>query len=891
MSPGTAIGPYEVLSPLGAGGMGEVFKARDTRLGRIVALKVIRPDKVIDEERRQRFHQEARAASRLNHPNIVELYDIVSENGRDVLVMEYAPGKSLDQLIPKKGLRLSQALRWAIEIAGALAAAHRAGIVHRDLKPSNVIASETGTLKLLDFGLAKLAEPANDEQTETMAVRDITQDGAVLGTVSYMSPEQAEGRQVDERSDIFSFGSLLYEMLTGRRAFQAESTLGTLNAIVRDTPKPPAELGVELPADLQKIIDRCLRKDPVKRIQHMDDVKLALEELEEESGSGRLATNPTDVGTVRKQQWLRRPLIWAVAAAVVLAGILTFRRFHQPVSTADIEMRAIPFTTYPGNEVSPSFSPDGNQIAFTWSGEGGDNEDIYVKLIDAGPPLRLTNDPASDRSPAWSPDGRSIAFLRGQSQNRAALIIIPALGGPERKLTDITRNTDWPFAGGDLSWSVDSKHLVVADREAPSEPSSLFLISVETHEKRRLLAPAANSLGDGHPAIAPDGRSLAFIRSPTYTVSDLYVLALSADLQPAGEPRRLTFDNRRVHSPAWLPDGAQIVFSSDRNGRPCLWRITPDGRAKPDRVNSVGDGADALALARRGTGGAFRMVYVDSSGAGRDVQRLPLRDASSGGGQPIKIIASTRDDTSPAYSPDGTKIAFSSNSSGSYEIWVCASDGTNAVQLTSFAGPVTDHPSWSPDGKSIAFHSRPDGQAEIYVIGSDGGRPRRLTQEPAEDVLPSWSHDGLWIYFGSKRTGRHEIWKVSPAGGAAVQVTMNGGLAAEESPDGRYLYYTKQRNETELWREPLGGGPESKVAESLFYLNFATAEAGVYVGLGGQNASVELALLEPGATAPRRITQLGLRVTSLAVSPDGRSLLYAQYQPGGRDLMLVGNFR
>ena len=214
------------------------------------------------------------------------------------------------------------------------------------------------------------------------------------------------------------------------------------------------------------------------------------------------------------------------------------------------------------------------------------------------------------------------------------------------------------------------------------------------------------------------------------------------------------------------------------------------------------------------------------------------------------------------------------------------------MQLTTFAGPVTDHPSWSPDGKSIAFHSRPDGQAEIYVIGSEGGRPRRLTQEPAEDVLPSWSHDGSRIYFGSKRTGRHEIWKVSPAGGAAVQVTKNGGLAAAESPDGRYLYYTKQRNETELWSAPLDGGADKKGRRLPFYLNFATAGAGVYVGLGGPNTGIELALLAScGASAPRRITQLGLRVTSLAVSPDGQSLLYAQYQPGGRDLMLVENFR
>jgi serine/threonine protein kinase len=451
MTPGTTIGPYEILSSLGAGGMGEVFKARDNRLGRIVALKIIRPDKIADAERRQRFVQEARAASRLNHPNIIELYDIVSENGRDVLVMEYAPGKSLDRLIPKNGLRLSQALRWAIEIAGAVAAAHRAGIVHRDLKPSNIIVSETGTLKLLDFGLAKLSEPAGEEETQTLGHHEITQDGAVLGTFSYMSPEQAEGRQVDERSDIFSFGSLLYEMLTGQRAFQADSILGTLNAIVRESPKAPAELGVDLPADLRKLLDRCLRKDPSKRTQHMDDLKLALEELEEESSSGQLVARPVDARGPRHTRRRRLYVGTAAIVAVLLAGILAVRRLNQPTTTAEGELRASPLTTYPGNEDSPSFSPDGNQVAFSWNSELRNNTDIYVKLIDAGPPLRLTTDPASDRKPAWSPDGRSIAFLRDQPQNRAALIVIPALGGPERKLTEIVPNADWPFGGATLA--------------------------------------------------------------------------------------------------------------------------------------------------------------------------------------------------------------------------------------------------------------------------------------------------------------------------------------------------------------------------------------------------------------------------------------------------------
>jgi eukaryotic-like serine/threonine-protein kinase len=891
MSPGTVIGPYEVLSSIGAGGMGEVFKARDTRLGRIVALKVVRSDKA-DEESRRRFLQEARAVSSLTDPNIVDLHDIVSDNGRDVLVMEYVEGKSLDQLIPKKGLRLNQVFSWSIQIASALATAHRAGIIHRDLKPSNVMVSDTGRVKLLDFGVAKLAKTAAEaggEQTLTLAAQDKTQDGVVLGTVSYMSPEQAEGGELDERSDIFSFGSLVYEMVTGQKPFRGESALSTLNSIMRDNPKPAIEFGVNLPPDLQKLIDRCLRKDPARRTQHMDDVKLALEELKEESDSGQ-TSNVTRVEHVGKPARLRL-LIWSVAAIVVtLAGIVVFRGSDRPAATPAAPVRAVPLTSYAGNENNPSFSPDGSHIAFAWSGETRDNFDIYVKLVDAGTPLRLTSDPAPDISPVWSPDGRSIAFLREQASNRAAVIVIPPLGGPERMLREINPGSDWAFAGSRLSWSPDSKQLVVMDRQTNTEPTGLFVLSVETRETRRLIMPLGNSLGDANPSVSPDGRSLAFIRSPTYIVSDLYVMPLSPDLKPSGEPVRLTSDNRRVNAPAWTPDGRQIIFASNRNGSFSLWRISPEAHAQVEQIERVGQGAVDLALARRSTGGAFRMAYVDSLAAWRDIHQLSLPDPDASLRRNVKLVSSTRDENSPAYSPDGKKLAYASAGSGSFEIWVSDSSGANAVQLTSFGGPVCDRPAWSPDGKSIAFHARPEGQAEIYVINSEGGQPRRLTKEPAEDVLPSWGHDGRWIYFGSRRSGQHQIWKVPPAGGPAIQVTQNGGITALESPDGRFLYYTKQRGITSLWKAPVAGGPEVEVAKSLFYVSFSVAKNGVYFVAEDVAPGPGLYFMSFDGSTPKRMAAIS-RASTLAVSPDGQSLAYTQPQPGGQDLMLVDNFR
>src|SRR5580765_4188598 len=284
---GKTISHYRILEKLGEGGMGVVYKARDTHLDRLVALKVLPPEKVADPERKRRFVQEAKAASALNHPNIITIHDIASENDIDFIVMEYVQGKTLDQLIPRKGLRLNETLRFAVQMADALAKAHSAGIIHRDLKPTNVMVTDDGLVKVLDFGLAKLTEVSNSEEASTRTLRHETDEGTIVGTVSYMSPEQAEGKKVDARSDIFSFGSVLYEMVTGRRAFHGDSKLSTLSAILKEDPNPVSSIVPDVPRDLEKIISRCLRKDAERRFQTMADLRVALEELKEESESGK----------------------------------------------------------------------------------------------------------------------------------------------------------------------------------------------------------------------------------------------------------------------------------------------------------------------------------------------------------------------------------------------------------------------------------------------------------------------------------------------------------------------------------------------------------------------------------------------------------------------------
>jgi serine/threonine protein kinase len=410
---GRTISHYEIIEKLGEGGMGVVYKARDTHLDRFVAIKVLPPEKIADAERKRRFIQEAKSASALNHPNIITIHDIATDNGLDFIAMEYVPGKALSQLLTRKGLPLAEALKYAIQIADALAAAHAAGIIHRDLKPGNVMVSgapeRPGFIKVLDFGLAKLTDKTDSsdrEFTESMHQDDTpaSEEGSIVGTVSYMSPEQAEGKKVDARSDIFSFGSLLYEMVTGRKAFQGDSMLSTMSAILREGPKPASEIVEGLPRELERIIMRCLRKSPERRFQAMPDLKVALEELKDESDSGTLSRDPAP-----QKRYSQRP-VWVTALIIVAVGALWLIRSR--AKPPEVTLSAAPLTTYPGFENEPSFSPAGSQVAFSWNGH------IYVKLIGtAGPPLRLTADPVPDFSPVWSPDGRFVAFLRGPTND------------------------------------------------------------------------------------------------------------------------------------------------------------------------------------------------------------------------------------------------------------------------------------------------------------------------------------------------------------------------------------------------------------------------------------------------------------------------------------------
>lgn len=588
-----------------------------------------------------------------------------------------------------------------------------------------------------------------------------------------------------------------------------------------------------------------------------------------------------------------RRLGWALALLTIglAAGMaiwwVAFR--HVPTAPAP-NSRVVPLTTFPGRETQVAFSPDGGQIAFVWNGPQGDNADIYVKLIDAETPLRLTTDPSDDSSPVWSPDGKSIFFLR-QSVDHYAYYQIPALGGAERKLADVGAYSVSP-TGNSPYISPDGKYLAISERSSSVEPQGLFLLSAETAERRRLTSPPKGTVGDYYPAFSPDGKWLAFARATSMSTNDLYLLAL-----PDGESKRLTLDNLTIRGIAWTADSRELVFSSQRGGGiRYLWRIAAAG-GMPERLTAMGQNVSGPAVSSQGNRLAFTQSLDDSN-----IWRIEL-NAARKGQSPVNLIASSLSDSAPDYSPDGRKIVFASNRSGGFGLWVCESDGSKPRLLIDRGPYLTGTPRWSPDGRWIAFDSRsndPDtaGNPDIYVISSEGGPPRRLTTDPVEDVAPSWSRDGRWVYFGSTRGGSMQIWKAPAAGGQAVQVTREGGFEGFESPDGKSLYYAKGRSIPGIWQVPIEGGEERLVLDhhqAGLWRYWRVADQGIYFVTA---ATPGPSLLEFFSFATGQVSEVARLerapekyTPGLAVSPDGRHLLCVWQDRSGSDLMMVENFR
>jgi Tol biopolymer transport system component/predicted Ser/Thr protein kinase len=652
IAPGARLSHFEVLEKLGEGGMGVVYKARDLRLDRPVAIKVLPEQAVASADRQARFEQEAKAASALNHPNIITVYEIDRAGDATFIAMEYVDGRTLDHVIARKGLRFPEALKYAVQITDALAAAHGIGIVHRDLKPANIMITGKGLVKVLDFGLAKLTHCATAHSGASDGDATVTMQsdaGQLVGTTAYMSPEQAQAQPIDARSDIFSFGVVLYEMLTGRRPFAGDTKLSTRNAIVNEEPTSVKEIVEGLPPELDRIIARCLRKDPARRFQTMADLHVTLEELKEESDSGRIAP------AAPLQRPRRRAWPWAAAAAlVVLAalGVWQSKRFATPAPP----QRVVPVTTYTGVQRQPCFSPDGNQVAFSWDGEKGDNFDIYVKLLGETNALRLTTDPAADAYPAWSPDGKRIAFER--SGPNGGIYLTSPLGGAEQKLTDFT-------ASGQMSWSPDGKWLAVSSLKP--EMIGTFLLPIDGGEPRRISNRKAPAF-DLDPSIFRDGHLLAYAActgswsSAVYSC-DFYVQNLDSAYAPQSGPRRVTNQalGSVIRGLAWSGDGESLIADGSlASSVNYLWRLGIHGQRAPQRIELAGPKAISPSIASTGKHLVFSRLLQDY-----DIWRYHI----GGGMEPL--IVSSLTDGNPQFSPDGNKIAFASDRSGdAMEIWL-----------------------------------------------------------------------------------------------------------------------------------------------------------------------------------------------------------------------------
>ncbi len=895
---GRTIAHYEILEQLGEGGMGVVYKARDTRLNRFVA-HILRPAaKLADEERLRRFTQEARTASGLNHPNIITIHDISSADGLPYIVMEFVAGKTLDQLIPRKGMRLAEVLKIAVQIAEALAAAAAAGVIHRDIKPGNVMVSESGHVKVLDFGLAKLSERALSAEQSTATIlqdaeRPHTREGTVIGTVSYMSPEQAEGKPVDPRSDIFSFGALLYEMVTGQRAFRGDSSMSTISAILRDDPTPAGQLCADVPRDLDKIIARCLRKDPERRFQTMADVRVSLLELKEESESGKLPATAVTPPAKSGRGWIFASCTLLLIAA---AAVLVFRQ-RQTATAPGPEPKVTPLTSYAGAQGSPTFSPDGNQIAFSWSG-GSDvaASHIYAKLIGTESPLQLTSGTDRDISPAWAPDGRSIAFIRF-AVGSPSIYLVPPLGGNPRRVAQID-SPDLSIFGVRLSltWTKDGKNLLVAGRLSAGQYLQILVISVETGQMRALALGGSGSAGMA--VLSPDERHLAFSNSSSDFISELMLADLNEHLEVKGAPRKLKTDGAINYPIGWTADGKEILIISGGGRERLILRIPADGSAPPRALAGINDNVFTAAVSRQGDRLAYTRIFSDDN-----IWNAPLNGPGRLGA-PSMFLASTRSDTvrPNAYSSDGRRLAIESDRSGKRTIWTANSDGTQPAPVLPGDAFTTGSPAWSPDGRWLAFDSRRDGNPEIYVISADGGPARRITNHPSKDHVPSWSHDGKSIYFSSDRTGRFEIFKVPSAGGETVQITRNGGWGTQESADGKYLYYARTRgpNDTSiavlpavsLLRMPAEGGEETLVMEGVRDRSWAVTAEGVWYLWAESLQRGELRFFDfKTRKTSSPLTMAKPLIVGLALSPDGTHLLFNQRDQQGSEILLMENFR
>ncbi|HUE83305.1 MAG TPA: protein kinase [Pyrinomonadaceae bacterium] len=722
---GKTFSHYRVLSFLGAGGMGEVYLAEDTKLGRKIALKLLPRQFGADAERRKRFEQEARAVSALNHPNIITIYGIEETAQSNFIVTEFIDGRTLREVIAEKSLSWQEAAEIAIQIAGALESAHAVNIVHRDIKPANIMIRHDGYVKILDFGLAKLTMRSDSGDVET---REHTAPHRVMGTINYMSPEQALGENVDARTDIFSLGVVFYEMLSGIQPFRGASDAAVYNATLNKNPPSLNEITPGIPASLDRIIKRAIEKNPDDRYQTISELRAELQRVKENPRLGGFR-----FFSFRK---LPRMLLPIAAAALIFVGIY-FIFFGRPeVDSRSSVVRNFNYTqltSQSGEELHPSLSPDGKSIVYSSRASG--NWDIYLQGVGEATSTNLTVDSsAADKHPKYSPDGEMIAF---RSEREGGGIFIMSLTGESvRRISERGYYPTWSPDGKEIAFCIDDFDEPGARTTVPSE---LWSVDVASGENRLITSSDAVQ-----PSWSPNGHRIAYWSLTSGGQRDIWTVSASG-----AEPLQVTEGTSIDWNPVWSPNGKHLYFVSDRSGSMNLWRVfveeeTGKVLGEPEAITIPSNYSQSFSFSTDGK----HLAYVQSNNY-TNIFSVDFDPKSETAGRNVaEITPGSRITTNPQISPDDEWIVFDAIGDKQEDIFLIKPDGSGFRQLTN--DPYkTRSPQWSPDGKRIAFFSDSTGRYEGWVINVDGSDLRRITNLPLSMQLPIWSPDGKRLLFNT----------------------------------------------------------------------------------------------------------------------------------------------